>query len=354
MNISLNDYLNLIDTPSCKSSQSASLNGRFIELIDSNAISPCVLIIRRVIFFVTQLFKTHEFHYPTNIYLFTQFKKNTEDKYSELKYNIANKFNEVFPSDPEIEALINAYKEYKEYEAWSNSVRKLMKSGSDDQTLIKLLDNDFCINPIGSNCTPLHWLAVARENCNPEVVDFIVKRGIKPAAIDDKRGNAALTWAIGNGNFGTALVFIQKFIEHLDIRDLEQKTALHLAILKGYKDTDSTGKKVSCSAFDLATALIANGANIGLTDNKGNTALHYAALRRDLPTIQLLLEKDANPNAKNFCGETPKDFLEKDNDTANTLLKQLVIYYYFNSSERDQSLEEARNLLSNSKKTQKV
>ena len=54
----------------------------------------------------------------------------------------------------------------------------------------------------------------------------------------------------------------------------------------------------------LATA-IALGADVNLTDNKGDTALHAAASQRFEQAVELLAKNGANLNGKNKAGKTP-------------------------------------------------
>ncbi len=51
--------------------------------------------------------------------------------------------------------------------------------------------------------------------------------------------------------------------------------------------------------------LLAAGASIESTGYSGSTPLVWAAMEKDLPTLNLLLAKGANPNAMNALGQTP-------------------------------------------------
>jgi ankyrin repeat protein len=46
-------------------------------------------------------------------------------------------------------------------------------------------------------------------------------------------------------------------------------------------------------------------ANLTKVDNNGDTALHLAAMKGNIPIIEFLLKKGANTNAKDKFGATP-------------------------------------------------
>jgi uncharacterized protein len=62
-----------------------------------------------------------------------------------------------------------------------------------------------------------------------------------------------------------------------------------------------------------ARALIARGANVNQVNNRGETALHIAVQRRDLPMIRMLLEAGADPDiADSMAGKSPRDYARED------------------------------------------
>lgn len=120
---------------------------------------------------------------------------------------------------------------------------------------------------------------------------------------DKLHGSSPLHWAIANINIDTAMLLItvgKDYHIDLDIQDLEQKTPLHLACLKGYH------RKNLCLVINC---LLAHGANPNIQDFLGNTPLHYAILKRDLALIQKLLDARASLEIKNNLNQTPKDLL---------------------------------------------
>jgi ankyrin repeat protein len=63
-------------------------------------------------------------------------------------------------------------------------------------------------------------------------------------------------------------------------------------------------KAIKANNISEVSRLIENGSNLTVADNDSDQVLMYAALYASDDCIQLLLEKGANPNAKNKLGET--------------------------------------------------
>jgi ankyrin repeat protein len=61
-------------------------------------------------------------------------------------------------------------------------------------------------------------------------------------------------------------------------------------------------------ALEAVKAAIELGAPIGISNADGNTALHMATARKQQSVVNYLLEKGADPNAKNKRGQTPAEF----------------------------------------------
>ena len=73
---------------------------------------------------------------------------------------------------------------------------------------------------------------------------------------------------------------------------------------------------------------------------EGCTPLHYAVLSDDLPTVKLLIEKGADPQAKNKLGHKPIDYLANE----NTQMEELITDYTarYEEIEKQRRLEERR------------
>ncbi len=56
---------------------------------------------------------------------------------------------------------------------------------------------------------------------------------------------------------------------------------------------------------DAITTLLAHGASVNATDDRGRTALHYAASRAHVECVRLLLERGASVHAQDRNGRTP-------------------------------------------------
>ena len=68
------------------------------------------------------------------------------------------------------------------------------------------------------------------------------------------------------------------------------------------------------------TVLLARGARINDSANDGQTALHYAVLRRDLAMVRTLIAAGANPDlTDNVSGKTPRDLAREDRRAAAVL-----------------------------------
>lgn len=60
-----------------------------------------------------------------------------------------------------------------------------------------------------------------------------------------------------------------------------------------------------CNQPVLMQALLEHHADVNAQDEHGNTALHLASMRNDLPMVQLLIEYGANGAISNHQGKRP-------------------------------------------------
>ncbi len=81
----------------------------------------------------------------------------------------------------------------------------------------------------------------------------------------------------------------------VDVRLNDELTPLHLTALFNQKEA--------------AEILLAEGADVSLTDHEGNTALHMAAFLSHTNVLRVLLSAGANPNIRNDLGFSPTDLV---------------------------------------------
>lgn len=71
--------------------------------------------------------------------------------------------------------------------------------------------------------------------------------------------------------------------------------------------------------------LLATGTNVNATDNRGGTALMYAAMNKHIDVVRILLERGADPNLTTNKGSNAVDFalLGKSNDIADVIIEHI-------------------------------
>jgi ankyrin repeat protein len=150
-----------------------------------------------------------------------------------------------------------------------------------------------------------------------EIVNALLSAGADANAKEEKRGQTALMWAVAEGHTDTA----RALIDHgASIRERSKGgfTPLLFASLNGNLDAaellvsmdadinetanDSSSPLLIAAAGGhdkLTQYLVENGADPSDTDYKGFTALHYAAMNRNmLGSARSLLANGADPNAR--------------------------------------------------------
>ncbi|KAJ5656115.1 hypothetical protein N7507_008065, partial [Penicillium longicatenatum] len=123
--------------------------------------------------------------------------------------------------------------------------------------------------------TPLLWAAMNGHNV---VVKQFLEKGADLEARGNKYGRTPLLWAIENGH--TAVV------NQLVITDAEVET----------EDNED---------MVLITSSLDKGADPNTKNYFGQTPLLWAAERRDMVLVEELLDKGADPNTENDFGQTP-------------------------------------------------
>ncbi|TFK75786.1 ankyrin [Pluteus cervinus] len=115
---------------------------------------------------------------------------------------------------------------------------------------------------------------------------------LKPPAIDPYANQPPND--IMDAALRMARLYYDRYCYILDWSNLQGKTALHLAALKGNEEL----VRMFC---DL-------GADFDLADNQGNTPLHYASAWGHIPIVQLLIERGCQYTARNNEGFTASDY----------------------------------------------
>lgn len=184
---------------------------------------------------------------------------------------------------------------------------------------------------------------------NDLVKNLINRRGIDlKAKTECTHQNTALAWALANANNVSAMAILKYAASHdyLNCKSRNGNTALHLAVGKGYTDKSRDGKILTISSLELIHKLISLGCNVNISNQKGNTPLHLACMRRSIPMIQALLQAGANPNIRNAQGETPQEMLDFGYEKASQHLKTSVWVYLLEKNEYNASLEQAQTIFS--------
>lgn len=183
------------------------------------------------------------------------------------------------------------------------------------QELVKNYDvNPTIIDPLIST-TPLHYTAIlGAKRCIEYLLDYSIDKEIDISNMRDDTGFTPLHWAASStyDKVGKIIEILLSFGVNIDVRDNQQRTPLHIAILKG-----------SLKTVEL---LLDSGADPAATEELGSTPLHLAA-ELGYPTIVdlLLMTNNVNVAAKDFRGLTPLDLATKNNSRDHKIIIFLII-----------------------------
>ncbi|KAK2466306.1 hypothetical protein APHAL10511_001948 [Amanita phalloides] len=116
-----------------------------------------------------------------------------------------------------------------------------------------------------------------------------------------------------------ARLYIERYPKILDWSNMQGRTALHLAALKGNEV--------------LARMFCDLGADVNLSDNCGNTPLHYASSWGHIAIVQLLIERGCLYSVKNNSGFTASDYAYS-YSTQDTLQNTARLQYELQKKQR--------------------
>ena len=103
-----------------------------------------------------------------------------------------------------------------------------------------------------------------------------------------------LHWEAANGNTKVVKLLLKEG-ENIDVKDTSNDmTPLHAATMFGYAE--------------VAKILLDNDADIDAKNEDGVTPLHYASFNGHTEIVKLLLERNAKINVEDENGETPFDY----------------------------------------------
>ena len=211
-----------------------------------------------------------------------------------------------------------------------------------------LLDNGAKLNVMGRHKEPpLH---AASHAGHKNVVVLLLRKG---ADVNQKgaHGELALHWAAAKGHSETVQILVEAGTEvntgtdkqRMDMNAIVETDAdvilewlKFLASREKQKQARAVGSslqimgpiRLAFAAGDtalhsasqwghkrIAEILLANGADVNVTNRWGQTPLHYAVVFRHEDAVKALLNAGANPNARMLDGSTAHDLASKVKDT---------------------------------------
>ena len=187
--------------------------------------------------------------------------------------------------------------------------------------------------------TALHWAAFWGYN---EVVISLLKNGVTDLNIKNNIGYTALHVAARKGHNEIVIELLKNGATDVNIKDKIGYTALHVAARKGHNevvlellkngasDVNTKSNKGHTALHwaageghnEVIISLLKDGASdVNIKDDRGNTALHWAAEVGKYEVVKTLLKYGADTGIKNNDGNTAmKEALKHDHDDIFDLL----------------------------------
>jgi quinoprotein dehydrogenase-associated probable ABC transporter substrate-binding protein len=176
--------------------------------------------------------------------------------------------------------------------------------------------------PDNDGVTPL--VHAINRNHVPSV-NILAARGADLNA-HDKKGYTPLEIAVGEDKLFAARALIDAGADVNAAGGTTQVTPLMLVASQLAPQVRAAHLAAGPTPMDIATELIARGANVNAKSAAGVTALMVAAGHNNAPMIGLLLAKGADPATKNNAGKTALDIArEARNDVAVGALQLLAV-----------------------------
>lgn len=164
-----------------------------------------------------------------------------------------------------------------------------------DISTVRVLLDDGKVNVDVQDDQGTTALITATEQGHLEVVNLLIQSGANVNLKGSTFGQTALMKASENGDLEMVKFLLEEGKVDTNLQDNNGKTALMKASKECY--------------LEMMKLLIENGANVGIEDNDGNTALLYVLLnfsnRNKLETVKYLVEKgNANIYHRNKKNES--------------------------------------------------
>jgi len=175
---------------------------------------------------------------------------------------------------------------------------------------IELGENPQVTNECQSNALHL----AARCTYDPELVDFLVKKGVALEAKNDMK-ETPLTSSLKEHNYPFAKKLILEYKVNVNSKDSSLDSSLMGFLLASDKTSE---------VKNVLSILIDKGLDINDIYYNGDTILHRASRANNLHLVNALIEKGADPMIRNDQGDTVLDVAVK--ESHSKLSKVLMKY----------------------------
>ena len=193
--------------------------------------------------------------------------------------------------------------------------------------------------------TILHVLAKMKAQQN-HLIRVVLKGGVDPS-LGDLFGNTALISAIANASNTSAMEIIKNAPcnSHLNVQSkIKGNRALHVSVGKGYTSVSKDGDQLEYSNIELTKAMLSRGADPNIQNSMGNTPLHLACLRRDVESIECLIQAGAKLGIKNKEGKSAEELIDVTYETANKILADSVTIFLLDEKEFESNREKVLSI----------